>query len=92
MSEPAEPLKPAIAPAPVKKPVAVASGEGRRAWQGAKPIPALITFLLGIVLYFGLPAVARAQEQYDLGRLDWPQIDASGTPEQTLAAVKAALS
>ena len=27
-------------------------------WQGAKPLPALITFLLGVLLYFGLPAVA----------------------------------
>ncbi len=35
--------------------------------------------------------VARAQESYDLGRLDWTQIDASGTPEDTLSRVLAAL-
>jgi len=29
-------------------------------------------------------AIARAQEQYDLGPLDWAAVDASGTPEQTL--------
>jgi predicted kinase len=37
-------------------------------------------------------AVARAQEQYDLGRLDWAQIDASGTVADTLTRVKVALS
>lgn len=37
-------------------------------------------------------AVARRQEQYDLGLLDWIRIDASGTPEQTLARAKDALS
>jgi predicted kinase len=30
-------------------------------------------------------AVARAQERYVLGRNDWQSIDASGTPESTLA-------
>jgi uncharacterized protein len=30
-------------------------------------------------------AVARSQESYDLGALDWARIDGSGTPEQTLA-------
>ena len=29
-------------------------------------------------------AVARSQEQYDLGVLQWTPVDASGTPEQTL--------
>jgi len=29
--------------------------------------------------------VANDQEGYDLGRLDWPIADASGSPEQTLA-------
>jgi aminoglycoside phosphotransferase family enzyme/predicted kinase len=36
--------------------------------------------------------IARAQENYDIGLLDWSEVDASGTPEQTLAAVKGALS
>jgi aminoglycoside phosphotransferase family enzyme/predicted kinase len=36
-------------------------------------------------------AVARAQESYDLGDLDWTLIDASATPETTLARAKAAL-
>ena len=29
-------------------------------------------------------AVARAQENYDLGDLGWAKIDAAGTPEETL--------
>lgn len=37
-------------------------------------------------------SVAQAQEGYDLGPLDWKLIDASGTPEQTLALTLAALS
>jgi uncharacterized protein len=37
-------------------------------------------------------AVARAQEQYDLGALDWAQVDASGTPEQTLRKARAVLT
>jgi len=36
-------------------------------------------------------AVARQQDSYDLGELDWRRIDASGTPEQTLARVRTAL-
>jgi len=36
-------------------------------------------------------AVARRQEQYQLGTLDWTTIDASGTPEATLARAKAAI-
>jgi uncharacterized protein len=36
--------------------------------------------------------VARAQESYDLGALDWTQVDASGTPEDTLARAKAKLT
>lgn len=36
-------------------------------------------------------AVARMQEHYKLGALTWRQIDASGTPDETLARAKAAL-
>ena len=36
-------------------------------------------------------AVAQAQEGYDLGPLQWAKIDASGTPEATLAGARAAL-
>ena len=35
--------------------------------------------------------VARAQENYDVGTLDWRQVDASGSPEQTAARARAAL-
>ena len=35
--------------------------------------------------------VARAQEHYDLGALDWARVDASGTPEETLRRARAAL-
>ncbi len=37
-------------------------------------------------------AVAQAQERYALGPLDWVAVDASGTPEATLARAKAALN
>ena len=36
-------------------------------------------------------AVARRQEEYALGSLEWRMVDASGTPEETLARAKAAL-
>jgi uncharacterized protein len=36
-------------------------------------------------------AVARQQEHYELGALDWTQINASGTPPETLARAKAAI-
>jgi aminoglycoside phosphotransferase family enzyme/predicted kinase len=36
--------------------------------------------------------VARAQERYDIGALDWAEVDASGTPDATLANARAALS
>jgi len=36
-------------------------------------------------------AVARAQEDYDLGVMDWQPVDASGTPAATLQAALAAL-
>jgi predicted kinase len=36
-------------------------------------------------------AVARNQEDYDLGALEWAEVDASGTPEQTLAFAREAL-
>ena len=35
--------------------------------------------------------VARAQERYDLGALDWVAVDASGTPDDTLQRAQAAL-
>ncbi len=37
-------------------------------------------------------AVARAQERYDLGTLDWTAVDASATPEATLAKARTALA
>jgi aminoglycoside phosphotransferase family enzyme/predicted kinase len=37
-------------------------------------------------------AVARRQEDHDLGRLDWTRIDASGTPAAMVARAKAALA
>jgi len=36
-------------------------------------------------------AVVRAQESYELGSMTWARIDASGTPEETLAHARAAL-
>jgi len=36
-------------------------------------------------------AIARAQERYDLGTLGWTRIDASGTPDETLARAKITL-
>ena len=35
------------------------------------------------------PDIARQQESYDLGSLDWTCIDASGTPDDTLTRAKA---
>src|SRR5262245_9986440 len=37
-------------------------------------------------------AVARLQESYDLGALDWTRIDASGTPEDTLERARKAMN
>jgi aminoglycoside phosphotransferase family enzyme/predicted kinase len=36
--------------------------------------------------------VARKQAGYDLGAIDWIEVDASGTPEETLARARTALS
>jgi predicted kinase len=36
-------------------------------------------------------AVARSQEAYELGTLDWQTVDASGTPEQTQERARAAI-
>ena len=36
-------------------------------------------------------AVARQQEQYDLGKVQWSLVDASGAPEETLRRAKSAL-
>jgi len=36
--------------------------------------------------------IARSQDSYDLGAMDWIRIDASGTPEQTLAQGQARLA
>lgn len=36
--------------------------------------------------------VARAQESYDLGELNWHRVDASGKPEETLRNARAALA
>jgi uncharacterized protein len=37
-------------------------------------------------------AIARQQEQYDLGAMQWTLIDASGPPEQTLRRARTALA
>jgi uncharacterized protein len=37
-------------------------------------------------------AVARVQESYEPGAIDWTRVDASGTPEATLARARAALN
>jgi aminoglycoside phosphotransferase family enzyme/predicted kinase len=37
-------------------------------------------------------AVAQAQEQYDLAAITWRKVDATGTPEETLARARAALA
>ncbi len=36
-------------------------------------------------------AIARQQESYDLGQMDWAVVDAGGSPEQTLVQARAAL-
>ncbi len=37
-------------------------------------------------------SIVHEQARYDLGELDWPIIDASGTPQRTLAAARANIS
>jgi len=39
-----------------------AAAGGLSGWQGARPIPALATLILGLILYFGLPQLAPAPE------------------------------
>jgi len=34
------------------------------------------------------PAIATGQEDYDIGKMTWPTVDASGSPEQTLELAK----
>ena len=36
--------------------------------------------------------VARAQQDYDIGALNWTEVDASGTPEQTLKRARHVLN
>jgi len=36
--------------------------------------------------------VARSQEHYDLGALEWAKVDASGDPDETLRRALAALA
>jgi uncharacterized protein len=36
--------------------------------------------------------VAQSQEDYDIGPLDWMEVDASGTPDETLARARDALA
>ena len=36
-------------------------------------------------------AIARRQEEFDIGAIGWTIVDASGSPEQTLAKARAAL-
>jgi aminoglycoside phosphotransferase family enzyme/predicted kinase len=38
------------------------------------------------------PGVARRQQDYDLGHMTWRTVDASGTPDDTLARARAALA
>lgn len=36
--------------------------------------------------------IARKQESYDLGEMDWTEVDAAGTPQETLARARQALA
>ena len=37
-------------------------------------------------------SIARRQEDYDIGPLDWTKVDASGTPDETLGRARKALA
>jgi uncharacterized protein len=37
-------------------------------------------------------AVARRQEEFDIGSINWPTVDASGSPEQTLRNARTAIA